>query len=139
MENEFIDRAQLEQKEAAEAKKKKEKRIRKGKERKTNGLVQILNGDFFTKEFVLNNLGFIFFVMFLLLLAVGKGYYGKQLSRDVAKEQDILDELTSDYFEAKARLEEQTKRSKLVEDLGPKGLKETENPTKVIRIKKEDK
>ncbi len=141
MENEFIDRAQLEEKEAAEAKKKSDraKRVRKAKEKKPSAFVQILNGDFFTKEFMVNNLGFIFFVMFLLLLAVGKGYYGKQLSKDVAKEQEVLDELTSDYFEAKARLEEETKRSKLVEELEPKGLKETVNPTKVIRIEKEDK
>lgn len=141
MENEFIDRAQLEEKEAAEAKKKSDraKRVRKAKEKKPSAFVQILNGDFFTKEFMVNNLGFIFFVMFLLLLAVGKGYYGKQLSKDVAKEQEVLDELTSDYFEAKARLEEETKRSKLVEELESKGLKETVNPTKVIRIEKEDK
>ena len=55
---------------------------------------------------------------------------------DIANEQKELDELTSDFVEAKARLEENTRRIKLVEELDSTGLKETENPTKVIKIKK---
>lgn len=138
MENEFIDRAQLDEKEAAETKKKKERVAKKKRAaaKKPNTIVQILNGDFFTREFVVNNLGFIFFVMLLLLLIVGKGYYGKQLLKDVSETQQELDELTSDYFEAKARLEEETRRTRLVEELSSRGLKETVNPTKVIRMKK---
>ncbi len=140
MENEFVDRSQLEEKEAAEAKKKREvaERARKIRERRPNALVQILNGEFFTREFVVKNLAFIFFVMFLLLLTVSKGYYGKRLSKDVTQRQEELDELTSDYFEAKARLEDETGRTKLVEQLESRGLKETVNPTKVIRINKDN-
>ena len=138
MENEFIDKAQLDEKEAAEAKEKEERvaKRKKAAAKKSNTIVQILNGDFFTREFVVNNLGFIFFVMLLLLLIVGKGYYGKQLLKDVSETQQELDELTSDYFEAKARLEEETRRTHLVEELSSRGLKETVNPTKVIRMKK---
>lgn len=140
MENEFVDRSQLEEKEAAEAKRKREvaERARKIRERRPNALVQILNGEFFTREFVVKNLAFIFFVMFLLLLTVSKGYYGKRLSKDVTQRQEELDELTSDYFEAKARLEDETGRTKLVEQLESRGLKETVNPTKVIRINKDN-
>lgn len=140
MENEFIDKAQLDEKEAAETKKKKERvaKRKKAAAKKPNMVVQILNGDIFTKEFVVNNLGFIFFVMLLLLLIVGKGYYGKQLLKDVSGTQQELDELTSDYFEAKARLEEETRRTRLVEELSSRGLKETVNPTKVIRMKKKE-
>jgi len=67
-------------------------------------------------------------------LIVGKGYYGKQLSADVQNTQKELDEATSDYFEAKALLEEKTRRTELVEKLKETGLKETVNPTKVIRV-----
>jgi hypothetical protein len=76
--------------------------------------------------------------MFLLLLLVGKGYYGKQLTADVLKTQKELDDVTSDYFETKAQLEEATQRNRLIERLESTGLKETVNPTKVIRIKKKD-
>lgn len=142
MENEFIDKSQLDQQPAAEVKKTKKKKEKKTKKKpvstKPNAFVQILNGDFLTREFILNNLNFIFFIMLLLLLMVAKGYYGKQLSADLSRTQTELDAITSDYFEAKAKLEEDTRRIKLVEKLESTGLKETVNPTKVIRIKKEE-
>lgn len=142
MENEFIDKSQLDQPVAAESKPKKKKKEKKSKKKPTsnkpNAFVQILNGDFLTREFILNNLNFIFFIMLLLLLMVAKGYYGKQLSADLVRTQTELDVITSDYFEAKAKLEEDTRRIKLVDKLQSTGLKETVNPTKVIRIKKED-
>lgn len=144
MNNEFVDRAQLEEealRKAGERKKAKEKAKKKKtkatgtkKSSKPSAFVQILNGDFLTKEFVLGNLNFIFFLILLLILVVGKGYYGKQLSNQVNDKQDELDEITGEYFEAKARLEENTQRSILIEKLEETGLKETVNPTKVIKI-----
>ena len=138
MDNEYLDKDKVGAQEALKAAKEKKqaKRIRQKIEKKPSAFVQILNGDFLTKEFMLGNLSFIFFVMFLLLLTVSKGYYGKRLSDGVNKTQLELNELTSDHFEAKTRLEEETQRVKLVDELAPRGLKETVNPTKVIRIKK---
>lgn len=138
LDNEFLNRTQVDSRDAKDVSKKKEraKKVRKAKEKKPNAFVQILNGDFLTKEFMLGNLTFIFFVMLLLLLMVSKGYYGKRLAKDVTDTQHELNELTSEHFEAKARLEEDTRRKKLVEELSPLGLKQTENPTKVIRMEK---
>lgn len=145
MENEFIEKTQQEAIEAVQAektkkkkKKKKEKPVKSTKRRvKANAFVQILNGDFLSRDFILGNLNFIFFLFFLLILMVGKGYYGKKLSSRVAETQDELDEMTGEYFEAKARLEENTQRSILIKKLENTELKETTNPTKVIRIRKE--
>jgi len=141
MDNQYLDKDKLGVQEALEAAKKKKQTQRKRQqlEKKPSAFVQILNGDFLTKEFMLGNLGFIFFVMFLLLLTVSKGYYGKRLSDGVYETQKELNELTSDHFEAKTRLEEETQRVKLVDELAPIGLKETVNPTKVIRVKKKGK
>ena len=102
-----------------------------------NPLMQILNGDFLSKEFVVKNLGFIFYIIFLLILLVAKGYYDKKLTKSVDVSQKELDELTGDYVAKKAQLEEETKRITLVKQLAPYGLKETVNPTKVIRVDKE--
>ena len=132
MENEYLDKEHQVSMESSSADAKKTVR----KKKKTSLLVQILNGDIFSKEFIVANLNFIFFVIFLLLLVVAKGYYGKQLVTDIAKEQNELDEMTSDFVEAKARLEENTRRIKLVKELESTGLKETENPTKVIKVQK---
>lgn len=131
MENEYLDKEQQSAKETSTKKAAKRK-----KKKKQSLFVQILNGDILSKEFIIANLNFIFFVIFLLLLVIAKGYYGKQLVTDIAKEQKELDELTSDFVEAKARLEENTRRIKLVKELESTGLKETENPTKVIKVKK---
>lgn len=131
MENEYLDKEQQSAKETST-----KKAAKKKKKKKQSLFVQILNGDILSKEFIIANLNFIFFVIFLLLLVIAKGYYGKQLVTDIAKEQKELDELTSDFVEAKARLEENTRRIKLVKDLESTGLKETENPTKVIKVKK---
>jgi len=135
--NEYIDKEKAEA-ESKKAQVKEKKSKPKPKNAKPNAFTQILNGEFLTREFVLNNLSFIFFIILLLLLIVGKGYYGKQLTTDVINTQKELDEMNADYIEAKAKMEEETRRYKLVEKLGPKGLKETVNPTKVIRLKKEE-
>ena len=123
MENKFLDKEQIEALKAVEearerelqaaldkknAKKNKRAKVKqekaaakKPRSNRPNAFVQILNGDFLTKEFVLNNLNYIFFVIFLLILIVAKGYYGKQLASDVVKTQRELDEITADYFAAK--------------------------------------
>ncbi len=103
---------------------------------KTSAFSQILNGEFLTKDFVLDNLNYIFFVIFLLLIVVGKGYYGKQLSDEIDTAQKEVDQNAAEFIEAKARLETVTRRYKLVEKLEKRSLKETENSTKVIRVKR---
>ena len=109
-----------------------QKRVSK---KKKSAFAMILNGEFLTKGFVLDNLGFIFFLIFLLLILVSKGYYGKQLSKDINQAQRDVDQITADYVEAKAKVEEEGLRYKLVEKLDS-SLKENENETKVIRIRK---
>ena len=135
MENEFLDKDQITEKEAASKQSKKKKA--KSEKRGPSAFVQILNGDFLSKEFIVTNLNFLFFLMFLLLLIIGKGYYGKKLSDEIAKNQKDLDQINTEFVEAKAKLEEDTRRIKLVKELESSGLKETEIPTKVIKIKKE--
>lgn len=103
--------------------------------KKVNAFTQILNGDFLTKEFFLNNLSFLFFLMFLLILLIAKGYYGKEVGKDIVKAQRDLDQSAAEYVELKSKLETETRRISLVEKLDSTGLKETKNATKVIRVK----
>lgn len=139
MDNEYIDIAQQHEDMAKEKKKRKTPPASPKSDKKPNAFIQILNGDFLSKGFILANLPFIFFLMFLLILNVGKSYYGKQLSHRLIEVQTELDELTGEYFETKARLEEQTNRSILLKRLVNRNVKETTIPTKVIRIQENDK
>lgn len=123
-----------------------DKNILKGQKQKTekknkdsNSLTQILNGEFLTKSFVLNNLTYIFFILLLLIVFVTKGYYVKQLSDDIRTNQTELDQNTADYIEVKTKFEEETRRYKLVERLKERELKESQNATKVIRVSKSKK
>lgn len=118
---------------------KKEKVEKEKKVSRPNLLIQVLNGEILTRDFVLNNLTFIFFILFLLLLMVAKGYYGKQLQKDIITLQTEVDAQTAEYIENKARLEELTTRYRLKRVLEKRGLKESVNPVKVIRVKAKKK
>ena len=111
-----------------------DKSVKSGRD--ANALTQILNGEFLTKSFVLNNLPYIFFILLLLIVFVAKGYYVKQLSDEIKINETELNQNAAEYIEAKTKLEEETKRYKLVEKLKERELKESLNATKVIRIKK---
>jgi hypothetical protein len=140
MENEYIDKEVLAAQEEIKTKaERKQKEAKPKKEKKAaNVLIQILNGEILTRDVVLNNLGFVFFCIFLLIILVAKGYYGKQLTQDIDTSLKKLDATSAEYVEAKARLEEKTKRYELVKALEPMGLKETTKPAKVIRVKKSE-
>lgn len=137
MENEYIEKDQLADKAKEEQKKQRAPKVKKPKG-KQSLIVQILNGEILTKDVVLNNLGYIFFCIFLLMLIVAKGYLGKQLTKDIDQSLRDLDATKAEYVEAKAKLEDRTKRYELVKKLEPRGVKETTRPAKVIRIKKEN-
>jgi cell division protein FtsL len=134
--NEYVDKSKLDN-QTKKSKSKRPKRKSNATKQTSQTLVQIMNGDFLNKEFVVRNLSYIFFVMFLLILMVSKGYYVNQLATDIRKTEEEVGQLTADYVEAKARLEEETRRTELIEILSPIGLRETVNPTKVIRKKKD--
>ena len=70
MDNEYIDKDTIA--EVQQKTKKKSPAKEKKRPAQSNALAQILNGEFLTKEFVLNNLNFIFFIIFLLLLIMTK-------------------------------------------------------------------
>lgn len=99
-----------------------------------SSIVQIMNGDFLTREFVLKNMGFIFFVMFLLLLVVSKGYYVNQLAKEIKLSEEEISLINAEYVDVKANLEVKTRRTNLIQKLEGTGLKETLTPTKVIKV-----
>jgi hypothetical protein len=106
---------------------------KKPKAKKQSALMIILNGDFLTKDFVLNNLAYILFLFFLLFILVAKGYYGKSLVKKVQETRTELDQNTADYIETKTLFEERTRRYKMVERLKKKKLVESENAIQVIK------
>jgi hypothetical protein len=131
--NEYIENAAPE----SEGKQKTDRKSTSGSTAKTSAFNQILNGDFLTKDFMLNNLNYIFFLFLLLLILVAKGYYVKQVIDETNEVQIELDQNTSDFIEAKTSIEAITERNLLVYKLQQRELKESQKAIKVIRLKKE--
>jgi ABC-type transport system involved in cytochrome bd biosynthesis fused ATPase/permease subunit len=132
--NEYIERQDApEINKGAAAKKPTSKKV------KASAFTQILNGEFLTRDFVLDNLNYIFFIFLLLILLVSKGYYGKQVLTEINENQQLLDQNTAEYIEAKTDLEILTRRFKLVEKLQKRNLVESQKATKIIRLKKNKK
>ena len=113
--------------------KKNEKTEKKNSAKKS--FAMIMNGEFLTKDFVLNNLPFIFFIIFLLIISVAKGYYSKKLIAERDQSEKELQQKKAEYVEANARFEEESLRYKLIDKVDT-GLVETLNATKVIRVKR---
>ena len=107
----------------------------KKKSKNSRSVAMIFNGEFLTKDFVLNNLPFIFFLILLMILSVGKGYYSKKLKKEEDKTKESLHQLRADLVELNARFEEESLRYRLI-DRVDSGLVETLNATKVIRVDK---
>lgn len=104
-----------------------------GRSKKSSAFSQILNGEFLTKDFVINNLSYILFLFFLLFVLVAKGYYGKSVLKEIQETRREVDQHTAEYIEIKTLLEERTRRYKMVERLKKKELVESENAIKVIK------
>jgi hypothetical protein len=138
MENEFITRDERPVVNQELPQKSNKKVKKKGGKKSGNMLIQILNGNFLLKDFVVNNLSFVFFVFLLLILLISKGYYSKDVTKKIVETQLEVDAKTTEYYDKKARLEFVTRREVLVKKLNPLGIYETTKPPKVIRIKKEE-
>lgn len=116
----------------------KKKKGAKKKSTSVSVVKQILNGEFLVQDYAVKNLGFVFFLFLMFLLVIAKGYYSKGLIKEIDTTQTDLDAKTAEYVEAKAKLEEVTRRDVLVRRLTPRGVYETTKPAKVIRIKTEE-
>ena len=103
------------------------------KSKKGSAFSQILNGEFLSKDFVLNNLTYILFIFFLLFILVAKGYYGKSVLKEIQETRREVDQNTAEYIEIKTMLEERTRRYKMVDRLKKRQLLESENAIKVIK------
>jgi hypothetical protein len=66
-----------------------------GKSKKATAFSQILNGEFLTKDFVINNLSYILFLFFLLFVLVAKGYYGKSVLKEIQETRTEVDQNTA--------------------------------------------
>lgn len=137
MGNEFIDRETV-------AKFKKAKRVKKEKRAKTRenkavkSVLQVVNGDVLTKDFVLKNLPFLLFLSVVLVMYIGYGYHAQKVSKDIKSlEKEIL-ELNAEEVTLRSDLNKVSRQKTVARKLKNKGVKESEEPLKIIAIPKDE-
>lgn len=100
-------------------------------------IIGVLNGSFLTRENVIKNMPFMFFVVALMVAYIAYGYYAERTVRDLHKVDLELKEIRSDYISKRAELEKEEQQSKVAEDIEQLGLKESKVPP--IKIEVEQK
>lgn len=111
---------------------KKKKDVSKGKA--LSFIRQLINGDVLTRTFIVNNLPFLFFLSGLLVLLISKGYYSRQLSNQIEKNQKEIGEINSKLVSGKVRFNDLTDRVNMTDKLEEKQLSESESGIRVIRV-----
>jgi len=114
--------------------KKKETQKRRGFARNVNA---VLSGKFLTREYVLSNLGFIFFCVFIMVCYIGYGYYAEKNLKELAQSQSDLQELKARNLSTHARLEQLKQQSQVAQSIKNLGLVESTSPPVVIRANPE--
>lgn len=108
----------------------------------TNGLVKrniidVVNGNFLTKDDVLSHMPYLLFLGFLALIYIANGYLAEDTVRKINQSTKELKELRSEYITTKSELMYKSKQSELADFIRQKGLglKESYEPPKKIVIK----
>lgn len=145
--NEYIDPSEVDQKQqqtknpTSKTKGKKrgsKKRNSASKKGKSNGrlVVQIMNGEFLSKDWFIRNLPFTFYLGLLMVILIGWGYYGDATARKEVQLQEELSELNSEYFTLSSEYISKRGRQRIKEKLEGTGLKETRVSPKKIRVRR---
>jgi len=133
--NENIDpkenAAEKEVNEAAQPEEKKKDRLFSGRT-----IVQIINGEFLTRDYFLKNLPFTFYVGFLFVVIIAWGYYGETVTKKEVQLEKELGELNSEYYTLTADYNMQRGRRQIALRLAPTGVQESTSSPKKIRVRK---
>ena len=133
--NEFIEKDKLAEVEELEAKKKGEKKVKKKKEG-NRMLVQLMNGEFLSKDNFIGNLPFLFYVGFLLVVMIGWGYYGETVTKQQVHLKKELGELNSEYFTLGSEYNTRRGRRQTADRLKGTGVNESTTSPSKIRVPK---
>ncbi len=103
-------------------------------------IVDVLNGNFLTKDDVLFHLPYLLFLSLLALIYIANGYVAEDTVRKLNKVGREVKEFRSEYITTKSELMYKSKQSELAEFIDRKGLglKESFEPPKKIVVESEN-
>lgn len=103
--------------------------------------VDVINGNFLTRDDVLRHLPYLLFCCFLALIYIANGYVAEDTVRKLNKVSKELKEYRSEYITTKSELMYKSKQSELAAYINLKGLglKESYEPPKKIIVQQNKK
>jgi hypothetical protein len=116
--------------------KSKAKKAIKPKKKSNKSIVKILSGDFLSEKTLVDNLPFVGFVGFLLIVLIGWGYYTESIAKEEARLEKALGELNSEYFTLGSEYNRLSRQTQVANRLKDTGLTESIDPPKKIKVKK---
>lgn len=134
--NEFVDREEVDAREALKVAKEKKKGAKKRESRSGRTFVQIMNGEFLSRDNFVKNLPFVFFLGGLLVVMIGWGYYAETVTKKEVRLEKELGELNSEYFTLGSEFNTMRGRRQIAEKLVGTGVRESLTSPRKIRVKK---
>jgi hypothetical protein len=80
---------------------------------------------------------FLVYIAFLAFIYIANNYYAEAKIRDINHLRKELKEINYEYITSKSKVEELSKQSQLAKRLEEKGIKESTQPVKTIRVPKD--
>lgn len=140
--NEFKNKEEVEAEKALEEvkAKKKKARIKRKKANPAGGrtFVQIMNGEFLSKDWFVNNLPFTFFVGFLLVVLIGWGYFTETVIKEEVNLKSELSDLESEFFTLSSEYIAKRGRDNIKEKLPADGPAENRVSPHKFKVKRFD-
>lgn len=97
----------------------------------------LLAGNFFGKKFIQNNLPYVAFLVFMLMVYIWYGYYADGVMKRVS-ELENMEELNSELHASIEDLNQVSLQSNIVDLAEEKGLQELKEAPVKIEIQKEE-
>ena len=106
----------------------------KTKRNLARSFIDVLNGNFLTRENAVQRLPFLFFLTLLMIFYIANTHYAEKTVREIDKLNRQLKEQGSEYITTKSDLMFKSKQSEVAIAVEQMGIKESVVPPKKITI-----
>lgn len=102
----------------------------------SRSIMDVLNGNMLTRDYVITNLPFIVFMTVVMLTYIGLGYYADRNARKIEEIENSMVELNSEHVSLKTELNMISNPGQIADSTRSLGLVESrEFPPRVIKVK----
>lgn len=112
----------------------KPKPIKKGGNKVARSVLNVLNGNFLSKENMVKHLPYLFFLTFILVCYIGYGYFAEKTVKELNRVAKELKELRAEETTIKSNLSKRSKQSQVAAAVAPFGLVESLDPPFKIEV-----